>query len=106
MSPDGRWMKCYKCKCDMWIPAALNEAALAAREVIHFWCPYGHSQVFVRGESEADKLRRERDRLAQQVAERDDRLKREREAKEAVERQLRAQRGIVTRIKNRVSHGV
>lgn len=30
------WNDCYKCKCKMWVPDALNEAALAARGEIPF----------------------------------------------------------------------
>ena len=73
---------------------------------IHFYCGYGHSQHFIVGETEAEKLRRERDRLAQRLAERDDEIKRQRELREGTERQLSATRGVVTRIKNRVGHGV
>jgi len=102
----GVWSTCHKCKSTMWIPAELNDAALRGRGVIEFFCPYGHSAVYVVGESEADKLRRERDRLAQQVAQRDDEVRRQRELREGVERQLSAQRGVVTRIRNRVGHGV
>jgi hypothetical protein len=73
----------------------------------HTWwyCPNGHRQYFS-AQSEAEKLRAERDRLAQRIAERDDEVKRQRELREATERQLSAQRGVVTRIKNRVGHGV
>ena len=49
-----------------------NEAAQL--EQPHWYCPNGHQLVFV--EREADILRRERDRLKQQLAERDDAVKR------------------------------
>lgn len=99
---------CCVCKCEMWIPDALYEAAHASKgpNGIWFYCSYGHKQHFLIGESEADKLRRERDRLAQRLAERDDEIRRQRELREATERQLSATRGVVTRIKNRVGHGV
>ncbi len=58
------------------------------------------------GETAEQKLRRERDRLAQRIAERDDEIRRQCEMREATERQLSATRGVVTRIKNRVGHGV
>ena len=67
-------------------------------------CPNGHGQCF--GDSDADKLRRERDRLAQRIAQKDDEIQRQREMRENTERQLSAQRGLVTRIKNRVGRGV
>jgi hypothetical protein len=90
----------------MWIPDELNTAALAARNEIPFFCAYGHKQYYIEGESEETKLRRERDRLAQRVAEKDDEIKRQRDLREGTERQLSATRGVVTRIKNRVGHGV
>jgi len=38
-----------------------------------FYCPAGHGQHY-QGETEADKLRRERDRLAQRVAQKEDEI--------------------------------
>lgn len=70
-----------------------------------FYCPNGHTQTYV-AQSEEEKLRQERDRLAQRIAERDDEVRRQREMRLSTERQLSAQRGVVTRIKNRVGHGV
>ena len=70
-----------------------------------FFCPNGHGQSYT-AESEEEKLRRERDRLAQRVAQRDDEIARQRDMREGVERRLNATRGVVTRIKNRVGHGV
>lgn len=103
---EGCWIHCYKCKTPMWIPHELNEAALKARGDVAFYCAYGHKQFYVEGETEEQKLRRERDRLAQRIAEKDDDIRQERERREAVERQLSAQKGVVTRIKNRVGKGV
>ncbi len=60
--------RCFKCKCEMWLPDALYEAAMAAKEKITFYCAYGHPQVYITGESEETKLRRERDLLKQQAA--------------------------------------
>lgn len=99
---------CHRCKCEVWIPDALYEAACHSRGPggVQFYCSYGHDQHYIWGESEADKLRRERDRLAQRVAERDDDVRRQRERAEAAERRASAARGQVTKIKNRVGHGV
>lgn len=99
--------RCCKCGCEIWIPDALYEAASASRgpKGIHFYCAYGHGQHFVEGETEAEKLRRERDRLAQQIAQRDDEINRERERREAAERQAAAARGQVTKMKKRASAG-
>ena len=96
---------CWKCKTAYYLPDELYRAAQAS-ENISFYCPYGHSAHYPAGETEEDKLRRERDRLRQQIAERDDAVRAERTRRETVERRLVAQRGVVTRIKNRVGHGV
>ena len=77
---------CARCKCEVWIPDALYEAAQHGRGKVTFFCGYGHGQMFAVGESEETKLRRERE--------------------ETTERRLNATRGVVTRIKNRVGHGV
>jgi hypothetical protein len=97
---------CVRCKCEVWIPDALYEAADHGRGAVKFYCGYGHGQVFAVGESDANKLRRERDLLAQRIAERDDEIKRQREMRQETERRLSATRGVVTRIRNRVGHGV
>jgi hypothetical protein len=99
---------CVTCKCEVWIPDALYEAASASRGPfgIQFFCGYGHRQHYVVGETEAEKFRRQRDQLAQRLAERDDEIARQRGLREETERRLTATRGVVTRIKNRVGHGV
>lgn len=72
----------------------------------YFHCTNGHSQGWSKDECDDAKVRRERDRLAQRVAERDDEIKRQRLLRETTERQLAATRGVVTRIRNRVGKGV
>jgi hypothetical protein len=62
-----------------------------------WFCPNGHSLVY--RESEADKLRRERDRLQQRIAQKDDELK-------DLENRRRAALGQVTKLRNRVGAGV
>jgi len=102
------WNTCSKCKCQMWIPDELNTAALHKRgpDGISFYCAYGHGQHYTQGESDLDKMRRERDRLAQQVAYKDDRIKSLRDEADAAGRRAAAAKGQVTKIKNRVGHGV
>jgi hypothetical protein len=100
------WNTCCKCKTKMWIPDELNTAALAARGTIPFYCAYGHQQFYINGESEETKLRRERDQLNQRLAQKDDEIVRQRGWREETERKLYATRGVVTRIKNRIGHGV
>lgn len=99
------WLNCWKCKTEYLLPSALYKAARASAG-ISFFCPYGHSAHFPEGPTEEEKLRQERDRLRQRVAQRDDEIRLERELREGTERRLSAQRGVVTRIKNRVGHGV
>lgn len=96
---------CAKCKCEVSLPEELYNSARHSKE-ISFHCAYGHSMHFPQGLSEEEKLRRERDRLAQRVAERDDEIRAQRERAEAAERRGAAARGQVTKIKNRVGHGV
>lgn len=98
---------CAECKCELWITDALYDAAKCDSK-IHFYCPYGHVQHFPKSprETAEEALRRERDRLAQRVAEKDDEIRLQRERAEATERRLSAARGRVTRIKNRVGRGV
>lgn len=96
---------CWKCACEYGIPDELYTAAKAS-EKISFYCPYGHSGHYAEGETAEDKLRRERDRLVQRLAQKDDEIKHQRERAEGAERRLTAARGQVTRIKNRVSAGV
>lgn len=71
-----------------------------------FYCPNGHTQVYSQVNSEKEKLRRERDLLAQRVAQRDDEIKRQRELREAAERREAAQKANVTKLKKRASAGI
>lgn len=96
---------CWKCKSKFWMPDDLESAARRDSNIAVF-CAHGHKGYFHEGETEAQKLRRERDLLAQRIAERDDEIARQREIREGVERRLSATRGVVTRIKNRIGHGV
>lgn len=88
MSASGTWTKCHCCASDMWTPAALTEAALAARGVIEFYCAYGHSQVYVKGESQETLLRRERDQLKQRQAQLQDAVADEKRKREHAMRLL------------------
>lgn len=101
----AQWITCHRCSTEYALPDALYTAAKASED-ISFWCPYGHQAHYPAGETAEQKLRRERDRLAQRIAEKDDEIRRQRELREGTERQLSATRGVVTRIKNRVGHGV
>lgn len=93
---------CYKCKVPFQIAEGHYTRLKASEET--FYCPNGHPQHFC--ESEATLLRRERDRLKQQLAQRDDALTHRREQQAQTERKLAATKGVVTRLRNRVGAGV
>jgi hypothetical protein len=93
------------CRSAVYLPDELYVAARHSAE-ISFWCPYGHRQHFAPGDTEEQKLRRERDRLKQQIAEKDDAISRERDLRATAERRVSAQRGVVTRLRNRAAKGV
>lgn len=61
---------CWECGVRYLIPQVLNDAALEQRGPLgakSIYCPNGHIWHYI-GESEADKLRRERDQLKQDAA--------------------------------------
>ena len=70
-----------------------------------FCCPNGCQRRFT-GESEADKMRRERDRAVQNNARLEDDLRDEREKKNHARAQVRAYKGVVTKVKKRIGKGV
>lgn len=99
-------LQCGSCGVIHAIPTAMYNSA---RDEGGFWhCPNGHSRGWREGanKTEMAKLRQERDRLAQRIAERDDTIRAERDRVAATERQLYAAKGRITKIKNRVGHGV
>lgn len=76
------------------------------RDYSTMYCPNGHPQSYKQGTSNEDKLRRENERLTQNRAYLEDQI---RERDQKLEHELKkstAFKGHVTRIKNRVSHGV
>jgi hypothetical protein len=86
---------CITCGCVFGVPGGFTEQR--RRDKATFYCPNGHSMSYT--ESEADKLRRERDRLAQRLAEKDDTIK-------DLENRRRAALGQVTKLRKRVGNGV
>jgi len=77
-----------------------------ARSSQPFYCTYGHRQHFTQGDSEATKLRRERDRLKQREAYLEDRIKAANEQAEKERRRANGYKGHATRISKRVKAGV
>lgn len=97
--------KCWKCKCQIYLPDELHDAARRSPKISIF-CGYGHEGVFRDGETEEDKLRRERDRLKQDAARLQDDVAYEQRRAEAAERRASAARGVATRLKNRAAVGL
>lgn len=84
------------CGITFYVPSHWKQKRV--QEKASFSCPNGHGRRFC-GETEEDKLRRERDRLAQRLAENDDRIK-------DAENRIVAYKGHLTRSKKRHAAGV
>lgn len=88
-------MCCGECGIEFTVPEHFYKER---REEGKGWfCPNGHERVF--RETDVAKLTRERDLLAQRIAQRDDEIAETR-------RQLTAQKGVTTRLRNRAAAGV
>lgn len=94
---------CANCSIMFGVPSRFDKDR--RNDHVQFYCPAGHINLYTQ-ESEAEKMRRERDIYIQRVAQRDDEIKKQRSMREAAERQTAAARGQVTRIKNRVGAGM
>jgi hypothetical protein len=96
---------CITCGVTYAIPTTLYDQHKKMGGFHH--CPNGHQQGWsADGTSDFANLRRERDRLAQKIAEKDDEIKLQRERREAADRREAAARGVATRLKNRAINGV
>ena len=94
---------CCACGVEFHVPQAFQNACKADSKKA-FYCPNGHSLSYT--VSVADTLRRERDQLKQDAARLHQMIQEEADAKEAARRQAAAYKGVATRMKNRVRHGV
>lgn len=95
---------CITCGIPFTVPLTVYEQHRTRGGYHH--CPNGHSQGWSKDRSEEADIRRERDRLKQQVAYHEERVRIEREERQAAERRASAARGQVTRLKNRAAAGV
>jgi len=93
---------CYKCGVLFYVPSRFREARLQDGE--NFWCPSGHRQAYT--ETETDRLRRERDRLKQSIAQKDDEITYQRDRRATAERSANAYKGQATKLRNRAKNGV
>lgn len=100
---------CITCFVKFMVPTGFTKARQNDKKT--FYCPNGHSMSYT--QSEADRLRSElllqnqATQRAKEEAERERRWRQEAcEEARTLERRLSAQRGVTTRLKNRVSKGV
>lgn len=100
---------CYQCGMAFGVDATVRQRWVDSGSRFH--CPHGHPQVY--GESTVAQLTKqlENERLAKEKAQREtqfakDNATAERAAREHTERQLRSRKGINTRLRNRIKHGV
>lgn len=99
--------ECPTCGVRHGIPHALEKSALNDRgqRGQRIYCPNGHTWYFS-GQTEAEKLRLERNRLKQRLAEKDDRIAQEIKWREESERTAAAYKGVATKLKKRIKAGV
>lgn len=90
------YINCCTCGIQFHVPDTWHDAR--RNDHASFYCPNGHQQAFL-GKSEAEKLREERDRLAQRIAQRDDEI---REAEKKVATATKK----IKRLQKRASAGV
>jgi hypothetical protein len=89
-------VECAHCGCHFGIDEAMRQRRVADHE--RFYCPSGHSNVY-RGESEANRLKREKKKLE------DDLWFAENKARNDKLR-LAAQKGQFTKYRNRIAKGI
>jgi len=90
------WQQCITCGISFGVPLDWDKRRRHDHKL--FYCPNGHQQRYT-GENEEEKLKKENARLAQKS-----RLLQH--SLDSTERSRRAQKGQVTRIKNRIAKGV
>ena len=95
ISTASDWVSC--CTCGVLFGMSNKHVEQLRLTGKNFFCPNGHTQTF--GEGEADKLRRERDRLKQQIAQRDDAVK-------AAEQRVQQAEKTASRLQKRAKAGV
>lgn len=94
---------CCSCGIEFHVPKHWDQKRRSNHE--NLWCPNGHSLSY-KGESAEERLRRENERLAQRIAQRDDAVKIARDRQLAAERSASAMKGVATRLRNRAAAGV
>lgn len=95
---------CTCAECGIVFGIGAEYEVILRKKGTRFFCPNGHGLSF--GESEADKLRRERDKLKQDQAWYEQRLKEVRDEASFERRRVSAARGQITKLKKRAAAGV
>lgn len=92
---------CCKCGVRFGLDYSTYKTAKELRGAFDFYCPHGHPQHYKPQQQidEEERVRQERDRLRQQLAQKDDEIA---EAK----RVAAAAKGQVTRLRNRAQAGI
>lgn len=95
---------CKSCGIVYLVPKSFDDGMRQAGPRGTWYCPNGHSWSYT--ESEADKIRRERDRLKQDAARLVDEAHDARRQLDSERRRTAAARGQVTKLKKRAAAGV
>lgn len=99
-------IRCCQCSELFGMTPETYKTAKARGEEFTFYCPHGHGQVLTKGETEAEKLRREVNRLKQNAAYLEDARRRATDEASLERRRAAAARGQVTKLKKRAAAGV
>jgi len=97
-------LQCGECGVHHAIPTKIFESK---REAGGFWfCPNGHQWGFKEGKHEREAIRRERDLLKQQLAQKDDEIAGITLKLQGERNRTAAYKGEMTKVKNRAKAGV
>lgn len=99
-------IQCAQCRVSFGMTPDTKATLRRQAEKGTFYCPHGHAQHFISGPSEAELLRRERDRLKQDAARMVEDVERARAQRDSAERSARAYKGQTTRIRKRAKAGL
>ena len=93
---------CCECGIAFYVPGKWRQNKVSTGG--DFKCPNGHGLTY--GDSEADTLRRERDKLKQRIAYKDDRINSLNQRVDGLQKSRAAVQGHLTRVKKRAKAGV
>lgn len=96
------WQDCPECGIPFGVRKTFEDARRSDKR--SFFCPNGHSLSYT--ESEADRLRKALETQKQQNARLADEAREANQRAEDARRATAAQKGVVTRLKNRAAAGV